>query len=387
VDTGDRRLVAHNDVVPASEFVRDDATGRLVAVEFEPDLPTYAFLEPAHPLSRMLQGMLAARPDEHVELINATDDDGKALVRVYSDRDPGQYLVVDAARMSAETIGSVRPWIEPGQMAETSAFHIPASDGFRIHGYVTLPRRSPSAAAPPMVVLPHGGPHGVRDYWEFNPQVQLLASEGFAVLQVNFRGSGGYGSAYQEAGYRRWGSRVVQDIVDATRFAVRKGFADPTRICIYGASFGGYAAVQAAVLAPDLFRCAVGYAGIYDLTLLAKRGDIALRRSGRGYVRAVAGDDDATLQQQSPALHADQVKAQVMLIHGKRDQRAPIEHAEALRDALTARGHPPEWIVEPKEAHGFYDEGARERMYTRMVRFLKENTGPQAVIGATAPAR
>ncbi len=387
LDTGKRELVAQDDTVPPSSFVHDHATGSLVAVEFEPDLPRYAFLDGTHPVCKMLQGMLAAFPDDNVELINATDDDGKALVRVYSDRDPGQYLLVDSESMSAETIGSVRPWIKPEQMAETSAFHIPASDGFRIHGYVTVPPHAPAGAALPMVVVPHGGPHGVRDYWGFDPQVQLLASEGFAVLQVNYRGSGGYGTDYQEAGYRKWGSRVVEDIIDATRFAVRKGYADPGRICIYGASFGGYAAMQATILAPDLFRCAVGYAGIYDLTRLASTGDIALRRSGRGYVRTVAGDDDAALQEQSPVRHADQIRAKVMLIHGKRDERAPIQQAEALRDALTARGRPPEWIVEPREAHGFYDEGAREQMYTRLVRFLKENTGPQAVTGASAPAR
>ncbi len=224
-----------------------------------------------------------------------------------------------------------------------SAFHIKASDGTTIHGYLTSPASAkPGAPAPPLIVLPHGGPHGVRDFWGFHSEVQLLASEGFAVLQVNYRGSGGYGERYQEAGYRHWGDRVIEDIVDATRWAVKKGKADPRRICSYGGSFGAYAALQSAILAPDLFRCAVGNAGIYDLTL--------------------------------PAFNADKLKAKVFLIHGKLDHRAPIVHAEKMRDALTAVGRPPEWLVEPHEAHGFYDEGARERMYTRLIAFLKANT-------------
>jgi len=386
IETGERKLVAKNDSVPFFSPVLDSATGRIVALEYEPDLPNYEFVDPHHPLARILQGLLAARPNENVELVNTTEDDRKALVRVYSDRDPGEFMLVDAATLSAQSIGQARPWVKPDAMAEMSAFHIPASDGLRIHGYITLPTDKEPGTLPPLVVLPHGGPHFVRDRWGFDPEVQMLAHEGFAVLQVNYRGSGGYGLAYQEAGYHKWGTRVVEDIVDATRFAVRKGFADPKRICIYGASFGGYAAMQTAIVAPDLFRCAVGYAGIYDLGLLAKTGDISWGRIGRGYVRTAVGDDDRTLAEESPVRQVDRLKARVFLIHGKEDERAPIEHAERLRDALTARGRPPEWLVESKEGHGFFDEGARERMYARMIRFLKENTRPEALSGSAAKA-
>jgi dipeptidyl aminopeptidase/acylaminoacyl peptidase len=382
IDTGERKLVAKNQTVPVSSTVEDGPTGRLVAVEYEPDLPTYDFLDTAHPLCRILQGLLAASPGEHVRIVNATEDNRKVLVRVYSDRDPGRFLLVDVGTNSAELIAEARPWVKPESMAEMSAFHISASDGFRIHGYVTLPANPQSGTAPPLIVLPHGGPHGVRDYWEFDPEVQLLAHEGFAVLQVNYRGSGGYGLAYREAGYRKWGDRIVEDIIDATRFAVRKGFADPKRICIYGGSFGAYAALQGSILAPDLFRCAVGYAGIYDLALLSKIGDVRLARIGRGYVRTAVGEEESALAKASPARHADQIAARVLLIHGGKDQRAPIEHAEALRDALAARGKPPEWLVESKEGHGFFDEDARERMYGRLVKFFKESMNPERPVSS-----
>ena len=171
----------------------------------------------------------------------------------------------------------------------------------------------------------------MRDTWVYDREVQLLASEGFAVLQVNYRGSGGYGSAYEEAGYRHWGDRIVQDIVDATRYALNKRYADPNRVCIYGGSFGGYAAMQSAIVAPELFRCAVGVAGIYDLGLMAREGDIPGTPLGRGYLRTVLGEDAEALSDASPARNADKLRARVLLIHGKKDRRAPFEHRAELR--------------------------------------------------------
>jgi dipeptidyl aminopeptidase/acylaminoacyl peptidase len=381
IDGGDRKLVASHAKVPPRHYVVDPATGRPVAIEYEPDLPGYEILEEDAPTARALRGLLAAFPQEHVRLVQVTDDGKKAVAHVYSDRDPGRFLLVDVAKITAEPIASVRPWIEPGAMAEKMAFHIDASDGLRIHGYLTLPRQRTPDAPPPLVVRLHGGPHGVRDGWGFDPEVQLLASQGFAVLQVNYRGSGGYGPRYEQAGYRRWGDRVVQDVVDATRFAVAKGYVDPQRICAYGGSFGAYAAVQSAVVAPDLFRCAIGYAGVYDLGLLARDGGGSQSKLTRDYGVATMGTDEAALRRVSPVYNADRLAARVLLIHGGRDRTAPIEHAERLRKALAEKGRAPEWLVEPREAHGFYDEEARERMYARVVAFLKAN-----LAAAPAPA-
>jgi len=375
LDSGERKLVAKNDIVESSSLLVDPTTGRAVAVEYQPDMPVYEILVPEHPFARVISGLLETYPDEHVRLLNSTTDGKQALLLVYSDRDPGKFLLVDADTMQADEIAQVRPWIRPESMAQMSAFHIPASDGLTIHGYITQPRDADLKQTPPMVVLPHGGPHGIRDEWGFDSEAQLLASEGFAVLQVNYRGSAGYGPDFEKAGYRHWGDRVIQDILDATRFAIRKGFADPKRICIYGGSFGGYAALQSTIVAPDLFRCAVGYSGVYDLSLLDEKGDIPKTQSGRDYLRAAVGENAAALRSMSPVYNADKLVAPALLIHGAKDKRAPIEHAELLREALTAAGRAPQWLVESDEGHGFYDEDARERMYTKLVSFLKENTG------------
>ena len=394
IETGERKVLARQDMVEPSRVVVDRVTRRIVAVEWEPDVPITDCVDPRHPVCRVVRALEATYPDDRVRVVSRTDDQERIVVLVDSDRSPGRLLLVEAASLRAERILETRPWIAADEMAETSAFHVAASDGVRIHGYVTLPRGD-RTAPPPMIVLPHGGPHFVRDAWTFDPEVQLLASAGFAVLRVNYRGSGGYGLAYEEAGYGHWGDRVVQDIVDATRWAVKKGFADPSRICAVGASFGAYASLQAAIGAPDLFRCAVGISGVYDLTRMSWTGDISYTRPGRFYVQTVLGTDAASLKAASPVFQAEKLRARVMLVHGGEDRRAPIAHAEEMRDALTRAGRPPEWLDEPREGHGFYDEDAPERMWARVLAFLKESTPPTgapaerkppAVVPAAAPA-
>jgi acetyl esterase/lipase/lambda repressor-like predicted transcriptional regulator len=378
LDGGHRKLLARNDTVPPSRLVHDRTTGRIVAVAFEPDLPTWEFVEPEHPLSRVLRGLLAARPDEQVVLVDSTEDQRKAVVLVYSDRNPGQYLLVDVVTMTAEEIIGRRPWIRPEAMAETTAFHITASDGLRIHGYLTLPRARPEGRPPPLVVYPHGGPHFIRDRWGFDSMVQFLASEGFAVLQVNYRGSGGYGEAFQTAGFGHWGDRMVEDVVDAAGWAIRKGHVDGDRACTFGGSYGAYAALRAATLAPDLFRCAIGYAGVYDLEDLSSDAEWSESTLSRGYFRKALGRDDGLLERMSPVNSAADIRAHVLLIHGEKDVRAKFDQAKRMREALERAGNPPAWLVEPAEGHGFYDEEARERMFARVLAFLRENTGPPA---------
>ena len=232
IGSGERKLLSRNDWTPPGQIL-ENRQQQVLAVEYEPDLPVWDFVVPDHPLSKALKGL------------NATDDEKAAVALVYGDRDPGRFLLLDVQKMAAEELVSVRPWVKPEEGAEMTAFHIPARDGVWIHGYVTLPRtRGPGSPPPPLVVLPHGGPHFVRDRWGYDPEVQLLASQGFAVLQVNYRGSGGYGLKYQQYGYGHWGDRIIEDVIDATRYAVRKGYGDARRICIYGASFGAFAALR-----------------------------------------------------------------------------------------------------------------------------------------------
>jgi len=387
VDNGKTTLLSKDDTVPPSELIREHGSGRVLAVEYEPDMPSYDFVAPDQPVCKALRALLATYPDQHVRLISRTDDDSRAVVEVFSDRNPGEFLLVDVKSMSAEPIISARPWIRPDEMASVASVLFTASDGVKIHGYLTLPKPDASKKPPPLVVVVHGGPHGPRDHWGFDAETQLFASQGFAVLRVNYRGSGGYGRKYQEAGYRHWGDRIMDDILDATRLVIKKGMVDSNRVCIYGGSFGGYAAMQSSIRAPELFKCAVGYDGVYDLTLMGNSGDMRLSGLARGYVRRVLGEDEKALKAASPAYNADKLRARVFLIHGKDDERAPIKHAERLRDALTKVGRPPEWLVESREEHGFVNEANRERMYARMLSFINRSLNLPETFATGAPAK
>ena len=240
-----------------------------------------------------------------------------------------------------------------------------------------MPARAAGGKAP-LVLLPHGGPHGPYDSWFFDEDAQFLASRGYAVLQVNFRGSGGRGVNFQEAGYRQWGGKIVDDLVDATRWAIAQGEVDGNRVCAYGASFGGYASMMLAAREPELYKCAVGYVGVYDLKLLAKPNNDRRDNSRASTFRKFVGDDRAELDRNSPVTLAAKIKAPVFLVHGGNDKRAPVEHAHAMRAALTAAGRPPEWFLAPNEGHGFYDTANRTAFYEKLEAFLGRHIGKEA---------
>ena len=251
-------------------------------------------------------------------------------------------------------------------------------DGLDLSGYLTRPLGQEQGKNLPLVVYVHGGPFGVRDYWGYDPTVQMLASRGYAVLQVNFRGSGGYGHAFEVAGYRQWGGTMQDDVTDATKWAIEQGIADAKRICIYGGSYGGYAALMGAAREPDLYRCAIGDAGVYDLRLMLTRGDIQDTTYGVNYIKEAIGDDTSLLAARSPITHIDKIKASLMLIVGGQDKRVPPIHGESVRAALGKRGIKHEWLYQRTEAHGFYDEKNIEDMYVRILAFLDASIGGKA---------
>jgi dipeptidyl aminopeptidase/acylaminoacyl peptidase len=322
-----------------------------------------------------------AFPDKLVDFSSATLDGREIVVSVRSDSDPGQLYLYDRESGSVRFLMRNRSWLDPAKMATIRPFSFKARDGVTLHGYLTLPGGNDRHL--PVIVNPHGGPIGPRDDWGFNWETQLFASRGYLVVQLNFRGSGGYGQAFQDMGHRQWGAKMQDDLTDATRWVIDQGYADPNRICIYGGSYGGYASLMGVATQPDLYRCAVGYVGVYDLEMMYHKGDISERASGKRYLERTLGHDKLELQRRSPTQLAAQIKAPVFLAAGGRDERAPKEHTEEMRDALQAAGHPPEVvIVEAKEMHGFYDETANLNLYTKMLAFFDKYIG----VGAGAQA-
>ena len=258
------------------------------------------------------------------------------------------------------------------------AIDVTARDGTRLHGYITIPKGS-NGKNLPLIINPHGGPHGVRDEWGFNPEVQLFANRGSAVLQINYRGSGGYGNAFEKLGYRHWGDTMQDDLTDSVRWAITQGIADPNRVCIYGASYGGYAALMSVVREPGLYKCTVGYAGAYDLDVQRHDSDTSESEAGRSYLNDVFPPTVAERQQQSPVNGVARIKAAIMLVHGKKDERVPIKNMYELIDRLKAVGKAPEdVVVADREAHGFRDIKNNVNLYTHMLAFFDKHIGKEA---------
>ncbi|MCL2912873.1 S9 family peptidase [Shewanella corallii] len=341
-------------------------------LRMDEDFPTYLFIKPDTKEAQVHKALVGAFNGDAVEITSKTRDGKQMVVWVNGDRNPGAFYLVDTDKLSARFLLAARPWLKADQLAMTEPFRLKTPDGLQLNGYLTLPQGKQKDL--PTIVMPHGGPHA-RDYWGFHPDAQMLASQGYAVVQVNFRGSTGYGQRFEQAGWGEWGNKIQDDITLATQYAIQSGVADKDRICIYGASFGGYSALQSAIREPELYKCAIGYVGVYDLPMLYDEGDIRSIKWGDAYLDKTLGTDVASQQSQSPARNVDKLKAPVLIVHGEDDERAHIEHAYALRDALDKKGHPYEWLVKDKEGHGFYNEENILEMYQTMLRFLDTHIG------------
>lgn len=345
----------------------------------ESGIPKPIFIDPSLPAAQLYQALAKSFPGEFVDFINFSEDGSKLLFFVSSDRDPGAYYLFDTKTRNATKLLAVEQWIKPAELAERRPIRFTASDGVELDGFLTIPLHRDLANLP-MVLVPHGGPHGVQDTWFYDDDAQFLANRGYLVLQVNYRGSSGRGPAFEHSGYLKWGTRIQQDLIDGVKWAINEHYADPSRICVYGGSFGGYSALMSVIRAPHLFKCAIGYAGIYDLKMMYNKGDIRSSETGRSYLSTVIGRNDAELDANSPDKLADKIDVPVFLAHGQEDKRAPFAQAEAMRDALEAAHKTCEWMAVPKEGHGFYTEADRADFLTRMQAFLGKYIGPGAPV-------
>ena len=374
-ESGEDSVIFANKTVSPDSLLLSSDEKELLAVRYSDGLPSYQFINKDHPESKLYAGLINAFPDHAVEFDGISRDGRYVLVHAYSDVDPGSYYVYDRKNSSAQFLLASRDWIKPAQMSPMEAIAVTARDGTKLHGYLTVPKDG-SGKNLPLILFPHGGPHGPRDEWGFNSEVQFLASRGYAVLQINFRGSGGYGDTFMGMGYRKWGTAMIDDMTDAVKWAIGEGIADPGRVCAYGASYGGYAALQSAVREPDLYKCTIGYVGIYSLPLWSKDSDIADSQWGRNYHLDVMPESEAGRQAQSAAFNVDRIKAAVMLVHGAKDPRVPISQYNFLLKRLKDAGKAPEvTIVEDKEGHGFYDYQNQVDLYTAMEAFLAKHLG------------
>jgi dipeptidyl aminopeptidase/acylaminoacyl peptidase len=298
-------------------------------------------------------------------------------VRVDSPKDTPGFAFVDLDAKKADWIGPQYAGLQASDIAPTRAVTYRAADGMELSGYLTLPRGKAEKGLP-LVVLPHGGPAS-RDTPGFDWWAQAIVSRGYAVLQVNFRGSSGFGRAFQEAGYGQWGRKMQTDLSDGVRWLAGQGVIDPKRVCIVGASYGGYAALAGATLDPEPYRCAASVAGPSDLRKMvaysrSRGGQLSLRY----WTRFMGAEDlrDPILSQISPALQVEKVKIPVLLVHGRDDTVIPLEQSQFMAEALRKAGKPVELVVLKGDDHGLSRGETRLQMLQSVVSFLETHNPP-----------
>lgn len=339
----------------------------------------YAFADPAaQALSDNVQRAFAGK---NPQLVSWSDDFRKAIVFTNHGLDSGTYYVVDLEAGKLTSAGAAYAQIRPQQVAPVRYITYTAQDGLEIHGFLTTPPGAKDLKNLPLVVLPHGGPEA-HDASGFDWWSQALASRGYAVLQPNFRGSTGYSDAFVEAGYGEWGRKMQTDLSDGVRYLQAQGIVDPKRVCIVGASYGGYAALAGATLDKGVYRCAVSVAGVSDLRLMVEdQASSGVRRENqttRYWNRFMGAEKlgDRSLDERSPARLAANVEAPILLIHGKDDSVVPIEQSRMMADALRKAGKPFEFIELNGEDHWLSRSETRLQMLTETVRFLQAHNPP-----------
>jgi dipeptidyl aminopeptidase/acylaminoacyl peptidase len=371
---GTRTRLAGRDDVAISQVMLAGRHGEPFAVVYDADKPSIQYFDPNSEWAQLHLALLKLFPGHMLSLLDTSRDGRKLLVSTWSDRDPGAWYLYDRDAKKLQMLASSRPWVKPEAMAPVRPVTFQSRDGHTLYGFITGKGEGPR----PMVVMPHGGPFGVYDSWGYDAEAQFLASRGYSVLQVNYRGSGGRGEILQQSAWQGWGTMIQDDIADAVKWAIDNKQADPQRICLYGASFGGYTALMQPILHPDLYQCAIGYAGVYDLNLMRKTDSFSDTPRDRRFFDRTLGADPAALAAISPATRVGELKVPVMLVHGRDDKIANFDQFEAMRAALEGAGHPPEVLVVDGEGHGFAKPENKARLYEQLADFLDRNIGPGA---------
>jgi dipeptidyl aminopeptidase/acylaminoacyl peptidase len=379
-DSGNKTVLYHNPKVGIdSTLFHNGLTWgpkgkHIAAVETMYGRPKITLIKKHGAVAKILSAFSQSFTGEYPRIVDFSRDGSRAVVEVSSDRDPGRYYLVDVKTMNATALFKRRPDINPKKMAPMRPVQFKARDGATIHGYLTLPKGETPKDLP-MIVYLHGGPHGARDHWGFDSWVQLLANRGYAVLQVNFRGSMGYGWNYMAAGFRHWGTTMQYDVIDGTKWAVKQGYADPGRICVFGASYGGYAAIRSAEIAPKLYQCTVGYDGVYDLNMMFDYLGSHHNESDVLYGREVLGSDHADRAKQSPVNHARRLTGGIFLIQGGADKIVPPKQADELRKRLDAAGKHYHYLYKSHEVHGFGKVPDQRELAKKLLAFFNHWIG------------
>ena len=376
-NTGEFKLVIKDKNVDPGRLLSAPDSDVVYGIRYYDGFPRYEILDKTNPMVKDLAKLQSAFPDTDVVPVSSTLDGRKVVYVVRSDTQAGDYYLFNRDTQKAEHLVSSKSWLDPKQMAMMEPMKFKARDGLEIEVFVTLPRGS-SGKNLPMIINPHGGPFGPFDQWGFDPEIQLLANRGYAVMQVNFRGSGNYGKSFMEAGYEQWGKAMQDDLTDATRWAIQQGIADPNRICMYGASYGAYASLMGAAKEPNLYRCVVGNVGTYDLALQL---NYSTKGGGQSNASKAFFSDVAqeNVESVSPARLAANIKIPVFLAAGEKDTTCPPEQSKYMQSALKTAGNYAELVIYPGEGHGNRKLENQIDLANRLLAFFEKNLNPGKV--------
>jgi dipeptidyl aminopeptidase/acylaminoacyl peptidase len=361
-------LIYEHPEVDVAGLISSDKRKIITGVYFITDKRHYHFFDSER---KQLQEELEKRlPGYEIVAANENKEEDKVLVRTYSDKSRGAYYFYDLKTKEFFKLADISLWLDEKILSDQKPIKYTSRDGLTIHGYLTIPKGF-EAKNLPVVVNPHGGPW-FRDSWGFNPEVQFLANRGYAVLQVNFRGSTGYGKKFWEISFKEWGKKMQDDITDGVKWLIEQGIADPNRIGIYGGSYGGYATLAGLAFTPDLYACGVDYVGVSNLFTFMN----SIPPYWKPYLEMLyemvghPENEKELLEAASPVFHVDKIKAPLLIAQGANDPRVAKSESDQMVEALRGRGIDVPYIVKDNEGHGFRNEENRFEFYEAMEKFL-----------------
>lgn len=368
----EKEILYMNDKYDISDLNYSEKKNRLtvVACEGHKDMIRHYFDKDEEEIRKKLEAQL---PGYNVGVTSMSKDENIRMIYAGNDRTYGTYYLYNVKENKLTKVADIAPWIKEEEMCAMNPITYTSRDGLTIEGYLTLPKgyTMENAKNLPVVVNPHGGPW-IRDSWGYNPEVQFLASRGYAVLQMNFRASTGYGRKFTELGYKQWGQTMQNDITDGVKWLIKEGIADPKRVAIYGASYGGYATLAGVTFTPDLYACAVDYVGVSNL--LSFMNTIPpYWKPLLDMMHEMIGDpetDKEMMEKYSPVFHVDQIKAPLFIAQGANDPRVNKAESDQMVEALKKRGVEVEYMVKENEGHGFSNEENKFDFYRAMEKFL-----------------
>jgi dipeptidyl aminopeptidase/acylaminoacyl peptidase len=350
-----------------------DEQGNATAVYFTDDEDHVVWLDPK--TAKLQADFTKALGGTSARILQVARDKSRMLVQADAANNPGAWYVYTPATHQLGMFSSIRPELDPALLAPAKPVTYNARDGTRIRAYLTLPRGR-EAKSLPLIVMPHGGPYGIRDKLQYDDEVQLLANRGYAVLQPDYRGSGGFGQAFEDLGKGQIGRKMQDDLDDAMDWAVKQGIADPRRVCLVGGSYGGYAALWGVIRNPERYRCAASYAGVTDWqSQLSYDNDFFSRSERNAWREKIRGTDRSfDMTSVSPLKQVTLLKRPVLLGHGKQDHTVPFSEFEAMRNAL-GQNHiaGAEYVVLEKSPHGFADAKEKQAWLDALAAFLQKN--------------